>query len=64
MQSKSKAWIAILAIFLFIVVVSVGLVVGGRAVSRHLPGNALLTLNISGPIPQRTADDPIAELFV
>jgi ClpP class serine protease len=63
MQNKSKAWIAILAIFLFIVVVSVGLVVGGRAVSRHLPGNALLTLNISGPIPQRTADDPLAELF-
>jgi protease-4 len=63
MQNKSKAWIAILAIFLFIVIVSVGLVVGGRAVSRHLPGNALLTLNISGPIPQRSADDPIAELF-
>jgi len=63
MQSRSKALIAVVAILLFIVVASIAMVVGARAVSRHLPGNALLTLNISGPIPQRSSDDPFAELF-
>lgn len=39
------------------------IVVGVKMTVQHLPANAMLHVEITGPIPERSSDDPLAELF-
>jgi protease-4 len=40
-----------------------GIVLGTRYATRHVPGNTLLLVEISGPIPEMTADSPFGDIF-
>ena len=63
MTSRSKAW---LAVGLVLVVLGLGLaaiVFGTLYATRHVPGNTVLAIDISGPIPEMTPDSPFGDIF-
>ena len=39
------------------------IMLGARYATRHVPGNTLLTIGISGPIPEMTPDSPFGDLL-
>ena len=63
MTSRSKALVAVGAV---VIVLGVGLLVivlGARYATRHVPGNSLLAIDLSGPIPELTPDSPFGSLL-
>ncbi len=63
MTSRAKAWVAVGVV---VVVLALGLgviVLGARYATSHVPGNSLLAIDISGPIPELTPDSPFGTLF-
>ena len=63
MTSRSKAWVAVGAVLIVLGIGLLAIVLGTRYATRHVPGNTLLVVSISGPIPEMTADSPFGELF-
>lgn len=63
MKTRSKA-LLVIAILVGILAGSSFLMVGGAwLIARHVPGNALLTVDVAGPLPERVADSPFGDLF-
>ena len=63
MTSRSKA---LVAVFSLVGVLALGLAVtvfGIRGLARHVPGNAVLAIDLAGPIPEQAPDSPLGELL-
>ncbi len=63
MTSRSKAWVAVGAV---VVVLALGLsvvILGARYATRHVPGNSILAIDVSGPIPELAPDSPFGTLL-
>ena len=63
MKTRTKA---LLAVGCVVVVLGGGLltiIFGARYATRHIPGNAVLTIEVSGPIPEVAQDSPFGDLF-
>ncbi len=63
MTSRSKA---LVAVFSLVAVLAFGLAVtvfGIRGLARHVPGNAILAIDLAGPIPEKAPDSPLSELL-
>jgi len=63
MKTRTKALFAVGCV---VVVLGGGLltiVLGARYATRHIPGNSVLTIEISGPIPEVAQDSPFGDLF-
>jgi protease-4 len=63
MTSRSKAWLAVGGVLAVLVVGLLGITLGTRYATRHVPGNSLLTIEISGAIPEISSDSPFDEIF-
>jgi protease IV len=63
MHSRSKALLAVGVVVLVLVGGLLAIVLGARYATRHVPGNTLLAIEISGPIPETSPDSPFGELF-
>ena len=63
MTSRAKAWMAVGAVLVVLVLGLLGIILGTRYATRHVPGNTLLVVEISGPIPEMTADSPFGDIF-
>jgi protease-4 len=63
MTSRSKAWLAVGAIAVILGLGLLTVVVGTRYATSHVPGNTVLLVDISGPIPEVTDESPFGELF-
>jgi protease-4 len=63
MTSRSKAWLAVGGVLAVLVVGLLAITLGTRYATRHVPGNSLLTIEISGPIPEISSDSPFDEIF-
>jgi len=63
MTSRAKAWVAVGAVLVVLVLGLLGIILGTRYATRHVPGNTLLLIEISGPIPEMTADSPFGDIF-
>lgn len=63
MRARSKALLAV-AIVLFILLGGTLAMIGGVwLMARWVPGNALLTVEVAGPLPERVDESPFAALF-
>ena len=63
MTTRTKA---LLAVGCVVAVLGGGLltiILGARYATRHVPGNSVLTIEISGPIPEVAQDSPFGDLF-
>jgi protease-4 len=63
MQSRSKALLAVGVVMFVLVGGLLAIVFGARYATRHVPGNTVLAIEISGPIPETTPDSPFGGLF-
>jgi protease-4 len=63
MTSRSKAWLAVGGVLAVLVVGLLGITLGTRYATRHVPGNSLLTIEISGAIPEISSDSPFDEIL-
>jgi protease-4 len=63
MTSRSKAWVAVGAVLVALGLGLLAIILGTRYATRHVPGNTLLAIDISGPIPEITTDTPFGDLF-
>jgi protease-4 len=63
MTSRSKAWVAVGAVVVVLGFGLMAIVFGTRYATRHVPGNTLLAIDISGPIPEMTPDSPFGDFF-
>ncbi|OFV79432.1 MAG: hypothetical protein A2Y78_09385 [Acidobacteria bacterium RBG_13_68_16] len=63
MTSRSKAWVAVGAVLMVLGLGLLAIILGTRYATRHVPGNTLLTVGISGPIPEMTADSPFGDFL-
>ena len=63
MQSRSKALLAVGVVMLVLVGGLLAIVLGARYATRHVPGNTVLAIEISGPIPETTPDSPFGGIF-
>jgi protease IV len=63
MTSRSKAWLAVGAVLVVLALGLLAIVFGTRYATRHVPGNTLLLVEISGPVPELTPDSPFGEIF-
>ena len=63
MGSRSKALGFFAGLLLILVVGVVAVVVGSRMVARHVPGHALLAIDVAGPLPELPPSSPFAGLF-
>jgi protease-4 len=63
MTSRSKAWVAVGAVLVVLALGLAAIILGARYATRHVPGNTLLAIDISGPIPEVTPDSPFGDLF-
>lgn len=63
MQSRSKALFAVGAVMLVLVGGLLAIVLGARYATHHVPGNTVLAVDLSGPIPETTPDSPFGGLF-
>ena len=63
MTSRSKAWVAVGAVLVALGLGLLAIVLVAGYATRHVPGNTLLTVGISGPVPELTPDSPFGDLF-
>jgi protease-4 len=63
MTSRSKAWLAIGGVLAILMVGLLAIVLGTRYATRHVSGNSLLTIEISGTIPEISSGSPFDEIF-
>ncbi|HNX48705.1 MAG TPA: S49 family peptidase [Thermoanaerobaculaceae bacterium] len=63
MKTRSKALLVIAALIAILVGSSVLMVGGAWLIARHVPGKALLTVDVAGPLPERVPESPFGELF-
>jgi protease IV len=63
MTSRSKALVAVGAIVVVLAAGVLVVVLGARYATRHVPGNAVLAIDVSGPIPELAPDSPFGSLF-
>jgi protease-4 len=64
MTSRSKALLVIFILLLLLVGGPLGVYFVARSFARHVPGNGLLALEISGELPELTVDSPFAGVLV
>jgi protease-4 len=63
MTARTKALTAVGCVVLVLGGGVLAIFLGTRYATRHVPGNTLLTVEISGPIPEAATDSPFGELF-
>lgn len=63
MTSRSKAWVAVGAVLVVLALGLAAIILGTRYATRHVPGNTLLVVDISGPIPEVTVESPFGDFF-
>ena len=63
MSSRSKALGFFAGLLLILVVGVLAVVVGSRMVARHVPGHALVAIDVSGPLPELPPSSPLAGVF-
>jgi protease-4 len=63
MKGSSKALLGILALVVILAIGVSVIVFGARIAAHHVPGHALLAIDISGSLPERTSESPLSQLF-
>jgi protease-4 len=63
MTSRSKAWLAVGGVLAVLAVGLLAITLGTRYATRHVPRSSLLTIEISGSIPEISSDSPFDEIF-
>jgi protease-4 len=58
-----KAWGVLGCLVLLVAASTVAIVVGVKLAAKSVPRNALLHIEVTGPIPERGSDDPLSELL-
>ncbi|NCO69794.1 MAG: hypothetical protein GW878_04615, partial [Acidobacteria bacterium] len=63
MKSSTKAWVFLLGLVAVLAIGVTSVVVVIRFAGSHVPGNAILVCELSGPIAERGSDSPLDEMF-
>ncbi|MGE5235835.1 MAG: S49 family peptidase [Acidobacteriota bacterium] len=63
MTSRGKAWMAVVAVVGVLAMGIAATVLVFRTVAERVPGNSLLTIDVAGPIAERSPDSPLAGVF-
>jgi hypothetical protein len=63
MRTRTKALVAVGCVIVVLGGGLLAIVLGARYATRHVPGNSVLTVEISGPIPEVAQDSPFGDLF-
>jgi protease-4 len=63
MTSRGKAWMFVFGLVAALALGIVATVVMFRTVAAHVPGRSLLTIEISGPIAERSSTSPFADVL-
>ncbi|MBZ5588789.1 MAG: signal peptide peptidase SppA [Acidobacteriia bacterium] len=63
MKTRTKALVAVGCVIVVLGGGLLAIVLGTRYATRHVPGNSVLTMEISGPIPEVVQGSPFGDLF-
>jgi protease-4 len=63
MTSRSKALLAVGVVVFVLVLGVLVIVLGARYATSHVPGNSILAIDVSGPIPELSPDTPFGTFF-